>query len=374
VFGLIAAAALSASFFVGPELARGMRAFAVGVLAEQIWFYVAVSARARGELRMFAAREVFNALLHLVFTVLLVAAFALDGAYVGFMLASALSVVFGSRRIPLRARWSSERLSRLMRVGVPMSGVMIAGMVLGTVDRFIVAAYGGTTLLGTYAFAVAIAALANSGAWVIRTVIFPSVYSDAVRAGPRVAVREHVRRTLLPFAVLVPPLLGMAAIALGPVVAQFLPQYVQAVEPARIFIFTGVATGVVSLTTVAVVAVDRQHRLPAWASGSVILNVTLSLLALKAGLGLSGVAVGALLSQTLYAAGAVFIMARAGHFRSSNRVVASTLAPMAWSAAALALVQGFLPMMTVSSALNGLGLYALLLLPLLPLAKRSLRR
>ena len=52
-----------------------------------------------------------------------------------------------------------------------------------------------------------------------------------------------------------------------------------------------------------VVAAGRQGRLPLFTIAAVGINVGLSLLALQAGLGLVGVAVAALVTRALYAAG-----------------------------------------------------------------------
>lgn len=364
VFGVIAVVALAASFlFSEPGFALGLRVLAIGVLVEQLWIYLSVSLRARGELRRFAVSEVVNAALHLAFGAGLAIWFGLTGAYIGFLIAGVLSVSLFARRVPFRPRWSPDRLGSLIRIGFPMALLLLVTLVLGSVDRVVVVAFGGTTLLGLYAFAAALGALAGTGSWVVRTIVFPGVYREATGSGSKFAIRCHMRQSLIPFSVVVPPLLGIVGILIGPIVAVLLPRYQMAVAPARMFLFTGIATGLASLATVAVLAVERHRWIPAWAALGVLVNLGLSALALTQGLGLLGVAGGALLSQLLYSGAILHTMARMGGYRLVGRVVASILAPTAWCATALAILQSLNPMMSPGAALLGIPVFLFLSVP-----------
>jgi O-antigen/teichoic acid export membrane protein len=374
VFSIIGAVVLAGSWWVtNTALQAGMRAFAFGVLAEQIWVHVAAATRARGKFRRFALNEVLNGVLHVAVAWMLAAAFGLNGAYFGFVLVTAIAGGLLLHSAPIRLAWSTPRLKQLLRVGVPMLALLTAALVLGTVDRLVVAAYRGTEQLGVYAFAVAVGSLANTLALIVRTVIFPSVYAGASDAGAGRAVEAHLRRALRPFALFVPPLLGVAAIALGPVIVMLVPQYADAAVPARFFVFTGVATGLVTLTTIAAVATERQALLPAYAVVGVVLNIALSVMALEAGLGLPAVALAALLSQSTYAGLVLFVMARAGGHATPARAAASVLMPVLWCVVAMVITQRLFPMLTVGSALRGLAVFALLISPLAPSVLKTLR-
>ena len=155
---------------------------------------------------------------------------------------------------------------------------------LGTADRLVVAAYGGAAMLGLYAFGVSIAGLAASFAWIIRTVIFPDVYGSARIAGAAPAMREHLDRTVLPFAYLFPPILGALALAMEPAIALALPRYLAAAA-ARVFIFAAAAGGVTTLGVIGVVATGRQRVLPVLSGFALAINLACSTLALHFGWG-----------------------------------------------------------------------------------------
>ena len=139
---------------------------------------------------------------------------------------------------PFRPANDRQQHRRLLHVGIHLALSSALTIALGTADRLVVAAFGGAAALGLYAFGVSIAGLAASLAWIIRTVIFPDVYGSARVAGASLAMREHLDRTVLPFAYLFPPMLGALALAMEPVMAVALPRYLPAAAAARVFIFT----------------------------------------------------------------------------------------------------------------------------------------
>jgi O-antigen/teichoic acid export membrane protein len=267
--------------------------------------------------------------------------------------------------VPFRPTLSLKVVRRLLRVGFPLMLTGVTAIALATADRLVVAAMAGTEALGYYAFAASIAGLAASGAWVIRIVILPDVYSHAVRAGAEPAVRHHLEGTLLSYARLFPPLLGLAALAIGPAVVLVLPQFAPAVPPARIFIFTGVTFGLVNLGALALVAADRQRRLPFYAVGALAINLFVSWALLRAGAGLEGVAAGAVLSQALYAAVVLDLGANAGGI-SGARFLIRALTPLAWCGVVVFVIGRLVPGSELTSFAVAIALYLVGLLPLYP--------
>ncbi|MFN2431353.1 MAG: lipopolysaccharide biosynthesis protein, partial [Gemmatimonadota bacterium] len=296
--GVLALAALAVSFFVDDgHLALGLRAFSAGITTECVVVYALTYLRGRRDLQAYASLEVSNAALHLACAVALAILWGLAGAFAGFALASFVNAVFLLARTPRRPALSYARLRELVRVGFPIALTYFLALGLHTADQFVVTAFGGTVLLGYYAFAKSVASLPASFGIVVRTVIFPDVYGQASSRGHIAAVRAHLDRTLLPYAWLYVPLLGALALAIAPVVALAAPQYGPAVAPARLFVFTGATLGYANLAVLGVIAADRQRALPALAACAVLVNLALSALALHAGMGLEGAAAASLISQ-----------------------------------------------------------------------------
>lgn len=373
--GGLAVVALGASLAVSdPQRQVLFRAFAAAAVAEGLYNYALVWTRVRTTLRRYAVLEAATAALHLGVGVALARAWGLPGALVGLALASATGFAVATRWIPMRPALHASALNRMLHIGFPLALTGCVGTALQTADRWVVAAWGGATLLGYYAFAGAVAGGATALSLVIRTVVFPKVYADARNAAPGAAVRLHLVNTLLPYARLFPPVLGAVGLALGPVLAVVLPGYTPAVAPARIFLLTGAAIGIVNLASIGAVAAGRQRRLPAYAVVALTLNLGLALAALSLGAGLEAVALSSLTGHLLFAAAVLRLNAREGGIAQPGRFTVTALLPLVWCTAALLAAARLSPPTDLGSEAVALGIYLALLLPLLPLLRGDWKR
>jgi O-antigen/teichoic acid export membrane protein len=374
VRGGLASIALIASFMAADRwLALGMRTFAAAIVTQGLLGYGLTCVRASGRLRRYAINELSLSALHLALATLLALRWGLGGAFLGYVLALLLSLTFVLPGLPLRPALSAAWLRRLLDVGFPVALTGMLATALASADRLVVGTYAGVTLLGYYAFAGSVAGLAGSFAFVIRTVVFPDVYQQARFDGTAPALQRHLAGTIHPFARIFPVFLGVLALGLGPAVSLVLPHYLAAIPAARLLIFAGVTAGFMSLGSVGVVAAGRQRVLPAYQAGILALNVGFSILALRAGLGLEGVAAGALVSRAAVGAGILAIVAAAAADRHPTRLALRALIPLAWCATSVFALSRWVPGHDLRSALLSLGLYALLVLPLLPGVVREVR-
>ncbi|MBK5189575.1 MAG: oligosaccharide flippase family protein, partial [Gemmatimonadaceae bacterium] len=285
----------------------------------------------------------------------------------GFVVGALASLWTVRHCAPFRPTLATAPLRRLLDVGLPLALSSALTIALGTADRLVVAAYGGATTLGLYAFGVSIAGLAASLAWIIRTVIFPDVYGSARVAGVGPAMREHLNRTVLPFAYLFPPILGALALAMEPAMALALPRYLPAAAAARVFIFTAGAGGITTLGAIGVVAVGRQRALPVLSGAALCINLACSTLALHFGMGLAPVAGGAVFAQATIAAGVLAILGAEATRERAIALVLKGMLPLAWCAATVVLMSRLYDPRTIAGGAAALGTYLLLLLPIAPL-------
>jgi murein DD-endopeptidase MepM/ murein hydrolase activator NlpD len=229
-------------------------------------------------------------------------------------------------------------------------------------------------LLGLYGFAFSVAGIAGSLSWVIRVVVYPDVYADVVSQGAGPALQAHLEQTVLPFARLFPPVLGLAALMLGPVVALALPEYTDAIPAARLLIFAGVTVGFERLGALGVVAAERQRVLPLFSSGALVLNVTFSILALRSGLGLQGVAAAAVVSNAAFGLAALGLVARLAQETRPTRFVMRTALPLAWCVLSVVAIGTFRPGLGLRQTAVSVGLYLAAILPLVPVGLFELRK
>ncbi|HEX6010976.1 MAG TPA: oligosaccharide flippase family protein [Geminicoccaceae bacterium] len=372
LFGLLALLAAGAAGVVDePWLREMLWAAAAGLLFERLWFYGLNYLRASGSLRGFAVLELAQAGAQVALTLGLAYLFGLTGAFAGFVLANLLALALLVGRVPLRPAFDPDRLRAMLSVGVPLSLTMFLGTLATTVDRFILGAMLGLEALGQYAFGVSAAALGLSAAMIVRTVVFPDLYGRLGTEGAAAVNLAHLDETIRPFVLLLAPLVGAVALTFGPLAALALPQFVAAAQPAGVFVFTGVAHGVVSLAVLGVVAASQQRVLPLLTLGALALNAGLAFAALSLGLGLIGMAAGAVVGRLVYASATVMLVARAAN-AAPIRTAASTLWPIVWCAVVAASVNLWRAPTDLPTLAAALGVYLLGVLPVLLALHRTL--
>jgi O-antigen/teichoic acid export membrane protein len=351
-----------------------LRGFAAASLAEALYGYGLVCTRVRGNLRLYSILESGTSVLHVIFAVGLASVWGLAGAFAGLTLANLVGIAAASRWLEVRPALHWKPLSRLLHVGLPVVFTLSVGILLSTADRWLVAFWGGQTMLGYYAFAGSLTTAAGALALVVRTVVFPQVYGDVAHAGSAAALQGHLERALLPYARLLPPLLGAASIILGPAVAIAMPQYVEAIAPARLFLLAGAAMGLINLASVGAVAAGRQRKLPLYAVSALALTLGLSAIVLSTRPTLGGVAAATFAGHVLFAALVLRLNVREAGIPHSGRFVWRTLVPLIWCTGAVVLSGFLFPRSDAPSAALSFLVYLLLLLPLVPAWREEWRR
>jgi O-antigen/teichoic acid export membrane protein len=373
VSGALATTALVASALVeSPTHRLILQGFAAAVVAEAVYAYALVVTRVGGTLLRYALLEAGAAALHLGLGVALARSFGLAGAFAALALSAGVGAAVAARWVEMRPRLDGAVVRVMLVAGLPVALTGMVGTLLQTADRWVVAVWGGQELLGYYAFGAALASVGAALALAVRTVVFPEVYGDAKLAGAAAALQRHLERSLVPFGTLVPPVLGAIGAGVGPVVALVAPQYTAAIAPARLFLLSGAAMGLVNLAAVGAVAARRQTLLPAYAAAALVVNLGLATLALAAGLGLEGAAAASLTGYAVFAAAVLRLNAKLGGILQPERLVARALRPLVWCAAAVTLAGHASAALRDDAA--AIGIYLMLVLPLLPRCRGEWRR
>ena len=375
VFGTIASLSLFISFWVErPQLALSMRWFSGAILTEQVWILGLSYVRATGNLKKYATYEVTNATLQFLFALCLAPIYGLAGAFAGFFSATALSLFFLYSLLSRIPSISKTRLKEMLKVGFPVLVSLLIGFNMASVDRLIVAGTGNLTLLGLYGFAFSVAGISGSLAWVIRVVIYPDVYASVAAKGAGPALEVHLQSTLLPFARIMPLLLGFGALLIDPLISFLLPKYVDAIPATRILVFAGVTAGLERLGALGVIAAEKQKFLPVFSCASLVLNIILSLSALWGGYGLQGVACAALISRMAFGLATLMLLVRVAQTFHPKRFTIKVTFPMLWCILSVVLIAHNVPMTSPTRTFLAVAIFAFSLIPVLPGAFADLRK
>ena len=363
IFGSVSILALIVGgLTVEPWLRQLLWAVAAGLLLERLWAYCLTYVRASGSLRHFALFEFVQVVAQIVFTLALARLLGLDGAFAGFALALMRFAPGGGRPGAAAAPAGSRKDCGHAGRGPAAQRSQLLSAMLATVDRLVVGVWLGLAALGQYAFAVSVASLGVSAALVVQTVVFPDVYRRLAREGAGVT-RNILTERSDTFALVLAPLAGVGVLLFGLVVARLLPQYDDAVQPASVFVFTGVAQGVIGLCMVAVVAGRRQKVLPLFTLAALAVNAASACATLALGFGMVGLAVGAVVARLLYAGGVVMLVA-AGAGMAPLATAVKALWPIAWCTGAVAVVSELIPVHDLASFALALAFYLALISPI----------
>jgi O-antigen/teichoic acid export membrane protein len=300
-YGALTVLALCAAALTSDPTWRVILAgIAVTAVVERLWFQAATFLRAQAGVSEFALVELAHAVLQLAVPLPLALVWGLDGAVVGLALAYGGGIALMWGRVPLRSRWCWRSTRTMIRIGWPVTVGILLQILLGSADRLIVAALSGVDVLGQYAFAVSVASIGAAAGFIVRTAVFPEIFHAARHGAPEAWVRD-IERLLVTLAWTLSLLLGLLSLGIGPMIGRYLPEYASAVGAARIYMFTGVAQGLMAVAMLGSQAADRQRLIPPVTALAVAASAALAWAALQLGLGLEGLAAASLATRLGYA-------------------------------------------------------------------------
>lgn len=218
----------------------------------------------------------------------------LIGWFVGCFI-SLITVAKDSRDVALHwPRFSVDSL-HLLRMGFPMFVHSIGGLAMRSVDRIVILRFLGTESLGHYSVSVMGLTLLMYLPDSISYVLYPRMlrrYSQ--ESHDPAAIRDLALRVIQVMAVVVPLLSGIGYLWARELVSIALPRFLPGVTAVRILCFGAVGLAVANLSALVLMTVGRRLWLVPAAAFSIVLGISLDVLALQLGHGITGVAVATL--------------------------------------------------------------------------------
>ncbi len=207
----------------------------------------------------------------------------------------------------LRPRFDRRETLRLMRIGLPILGVGILYVLLTTADRLVIISLLDRTRLGYYGLAIMVVGIIGLIPMLVAQQSYPRMAEVWGRTGRVSEVMVWVRRQVMMSAGITIPVVALVLLAATPFVTRFLPDYVPGIGAMKIIVigplFLALAAGFGNLLNV----LNRQVWYLVIQGCALLLNVTLNVILVKSGLGISGVATGTTITYALY--GTVLVIA-----------------------------------------------------------------
>ena len=302
------------------------------------------------------------------------------GLLYGWLAGTLLALVYmrwrGRALVPL---WPAPTRDgrMLLTVGFPMFVYVMLNFVMRSMDRVIILRFLGTESLGFYSLAVMAIGLLMYLPDSIGYVLYPRMLSAYHGAGndPE-AVRDPVERALRLISLLLPMFCALAYLAADDSVLWILPKFREGVPALRILCFGAAALGLGSMSSVVLMTLRRQNVLVPVAVGTTLVGAALMLAAVRAGLGIRGVAWATLFTYGLHSAVMVWFALAGLHEQPGRRLIflVRLFAPLVLAIPLAYACNAFLPWAQETSLLGVLrlllgvvlflGVYAALAVPL----------
>lgn len=301
VAGLVTLGASQLPFW-GNTVRTALIAAASLLLVQQVYQFFQFALKSSIRFDLMSWQQLGLALAFPAVVLPLTARFGLAGFITGQALATGLVVVLITRLVPFRLglAWDWVEAVRLARIGFPIMSAGILYAFLTTLDRWVVLALLGTVSLGYYSLAILTMGVLG---------VLPNVVSDqmyprmALTFGSRQAYRPLlplIRQQLVMSTAVIAPVLAVVALVVLPLAPRYLPAFAPGVVPAQIasisFVFLAISGGFGNFLN----TVGRQRSYLAAQVMAVLLNGAFSIVFVKAGWALKGVALSLVVSYAIY--------------------------------------------------------------------------
>ena len=257
----------------------------------------------------------------------------LAGWTVGTAAATLLIRLQGRGLVPIMPRPGPDGV-HLVRVGLPMFVFVASSQVMRTIDRLIILRFLGTLALGYYSLSIMALSFMLYLPDSIAYVLYPRLLRDFRHHEQRPeAIRVPVERALRTLAVIVPGLCGAAYLLAREAIMLVLPHFMPGLTAVRALCFGAGGLTLANLSSIVLMTLGRQNVLVPTALGITALGAVLDVVAVKAGLGIDGVARMTLVTYVLNGGLLLWLACGGMQLRAAERLrlMARAFAPLAAS-------------------------------------------
>jgi O-antigen/teichoic acid export membrane protein len=197
-------------------------------------------------------------------------------------------------------RWDLAEARRLARIGIPIALIWFSNANFIAIDKVVALVGLGKESLGLYAMATAASSLAMVGPAAVATRVGPRVFERigessagelaiaASKAGTHLAAKASAI------------LLGVGLVAIPGLTQLLLPEYVPAIRAAQILLAGGAILASTFPLTTYLIGRGLQWRVVRIYVAAAVLNLAIDVVLLHLGFGITGIAVGSLISYAAF--------------------------------------------------------------------------
>lgn len=293
--------------------------FAIALLLplnQQSSFYSRWQGAALTDFKLSAILSVIRSWTSLLIVVPLVFFLRLDGLMIGSVLVAAIVYIGWKKASPyhFRRAWSPTLFWQALRIGLPMTLVVLGGGLIQSVDRIVIVSLLGATSLGYYGVttlggAVVYGLLAQAG-----SAMGPHITVEMGRNDDRAAsLARFLVAPTIAFAYVSAFAISALIVVIPALVILLLPQYVPGLRAFLVYVpgyfFMSIILTANTILTLVLIA-RRKQRIALFIQGAAIaIEAGLGFLMVRIGLGLPGVAAASTIAYAFYGVSILWLAA-----------------------------------------------------------------
>lgn len=228
--------------------------------------------------------------------------FKLYGFLAGYTIALILSSFFVLIMSPIRFHYIFDfgKMKRLIKIGFPIMVVGITYTFLNTADRWFVSGFLGVQELGYYSMAILVFGMMVLIPRIISQQIYPRMAMDWGRTPSKETLSNWSSKQTKYVSLIIVPLFLIVVFLFPLLIRYLLPEYIPGIPALRIIaigaLFLPFSTGWGNV----LIIIDKQIYYLYVILSAVILNIVFNFIFVRLGYGIEGIALGTVLSFSLY--------------------------------------------------------------------------
>jgi len=283
------------------EVRFGLLCMAFYVPMEFYVRYVIAILRSEANFAQISRYNYFESIVVFVITIPLLYWFRIYGVFLSVLLTQLAVVIMMIRQGGLRGRLAFDwkTYAEMVHKGFPIMMSDFCIELIMTSDRIIITVLLGQTALGYYGIAVMVLASLIQLPGTAREIMEPRVMRDMDGRATETFVDDYLLKPLVNTAYLMPFLIGPICLGLPAGIPLLLPKYLPAIVPTQIISIGVFFLALAFVPRPIIVANAWQGRISRYLPLVLLVNVGISVGLVKAGYGITGVALGSCISFAL---------------------------------------------------------------------------
>jgi len=225
-----------------------------------------------------------------------------NGLLFGFLLAQAAYALYFYIKRPLKFKWywNNKLLKSLIFIGFPIYLQTVVNIVFSSIDRLIIAANLSFEEVGHYSLSTLIKTPVTLLVSTLSIVVFTELNEKYGKKDTPDVIKLHMNVPQQFVTYILSPLIVFGVLLLPWFTKTFLPDYVPGIEAAQVFVFAILFLSLAGFSSNALFILNKQKLAAVSFTLAGILKVAGSLIVLKLGYGITGVASVTLIAYLLY--------------------------------------------------------------------------